>query len=130
MNSVLWVHEEMLNPAVAAALPAVFVFDIERIERERYSLKRIAFIYECLLEMNVEIRKGRVGQQLADFARLHRASRIVTFASPDPWIRSAAAAAGAQLLQPEPFVALRAKPDLKRFSRYWSQAAPLLLDSK
>ena len=32
MNSVLWVHEEMLNPAVAAALPAVFVFDIERIE--------------------------------------------------------------------------------------------------
>ncbi len=130
MRSILWVHEDMLDPNLIQDRPAVFVFDDEYLSSRAYSLKRIGFIYECLLEMNVEIRKGETVSEALEFARAHGATEVITRFSPNPWIQGKASVLGATLIEAEPFLDLRALPDLRRFSRYWSKAAPILLNPR
>jgi len=117
-------HDDCLR--AGPALPAVYVFDTAKLERERWSLKRIGFIYECLLELEVEIRKGDPVIQVADFARTHGAGRIVTSETPDPLLQSQqqvlSRSFAMQIELPEPFVELKGRVDLKRFSRYWQKA--------
>jgi deoxyribodipyrimidine photo-lyase len=130
MTSIMWVHEDMLDPHAIQGLPAVFVFDEEYLSSRAYSLKRIGFIYECLLEMDVEIRRGETAAEVLDFARAHQASGIVTRLSPNPWIQTKIAVLGATAIEQEAFVDLRSKPDLRRFSRYWAKAGPHLLNPR
>lgn len=127
MNSIVWVHEEMLDPNLIEGRPAVFVFDEQYLTSMAYSLKRIGFIYECLLELDVEIRKGATVEEVLEFTRAQGAEEIVTRFSPNPWIQNAAAAMRARVQSSPPFVELRGKVDLKRFSRYWSKASRVLL---
>ena len=131
---VLWIHGEALgpaNPALVAwpAQPAVFVFDTALIESARLSLKRLGFLYECLLELPVTIRRGDVAAEVLAFARRHNADEIVTSAGVDPRFTAIAAAISAELplrvLPVEPFVELESG-DLRRFSRYWRRAEPLV----
>ena len=78
-NPVLWIHGEALGPANPALLawpgrPAVFVFDDALIAAGGLSLKRLGFLYECLIELPVTIRRGDVAAEVlamwkADFAR-------------------------------------------------------------
>lgn len=124
-NSIYWLHDDCLRPG--PAFPSVYVFDVAKLEREAWSLKRIGFIYECLLELdNVEIRKGDPIVQVADFAKAHNATRIVTLETPDPLLQAQQQALARsftmQIELPEPFVELRGRVDLKRFSRYWQKA--------
>jgi deoxyribodipyrimidine photo-lyase len=148
---ILWIHGEALGPANPALRehpdrPALFVFDQALIDggtttsggEERdpnpLSLKRLGFLYECLLELPVTIRRGDVAAELIAFARRHRADGIVTSQAVDPHferiLSRLAAALPVQVLTPEPFVSLpedpRRPPDLKRFSRYWRRAEPLI----
>ncbi|MFN0122362.1 MAG: hypothetical protein ACKV2V_17855, partial [Blastocatellia bacterium] len=88
MNDVLiWIHGDCLNPHSPAlqahpAAPRVFVFDEALLSQYHLSLKRIAFMYECLLEIpRIEIRKGDVAAELAAVAREHGCTRIVTVES-------------------------------------------------
>ena len=86
---IIWIHGEALgptNPALLAhpAAPAVFVFDRELIEAQRLSLKRLGFLYECLLELPVTLRQGDVAQEVLAFARRHGADGVVTSAAVDP----------------------------------------------
>lgn len=137
MSDVLiWIHGDCLNPHSPALLahpdaPRVFVFDEAVLAQYRISLKRIAFMYECLLEIShVEIRKGQVAAELAEAAREHHCKRIVTVESVAP--RFARLRAQLQrehnlpveVLPLEPFVELsqteQARLELKRFSRYWN----------
>ena len=136
-NPILWIHGEALSPRNPALLahpgqPAVFVFDAELLAGRSptspapVSLKRIGFLYECLLELPVSLRRGDVASEVLSFARAHRADGIVTTAAVDP----RAAAIGARLRQelplevlaPEPFVELEEQAELGRFSRYWRRA--------
>jgi deoxyribodipyrimidine photo-lyase len=132
---VLWIHGEALGPANPALLahpgaPAVFVFDQELLAAQRISLKRIGFLYECLLELPVTIRRGDVAAEVLAFAARHGADRVVTSTAVDPRFerirRSIAAHLPVQLLEPEPFLVLEEEVDLRRFSRYWRAAEPLL----
>ncbi|NJL55294.1 deoxyribodipyrimidine photo-lyase [bacterium] len=131
-KAVVWVHGDVLSPygpALSAEpdAPAVFVWDDALLTEWRISLKRIAFIYECLLELPVTIRRGDVAAEVAAFAQSHGAGRIVTAESPSPRFRdlcraiSHAMPSGSRLevLRVEPFVAHDGPLDLKRFSRYW-----------
>lgn len=133
MTPVLWVHEDMLSPLNDAFLrhpgaPALFVFDDEFLTENRWSLKRIVFLYECLLEMPVEIARGNPVEQLRLFAEKHQAIEIVTVDSPGARFREIAARLPQlQSIPEEPFIALREPVDLKRFSRYWRRAEASLL---
>jgi deoxyribodipyrimidine photo-lyase len=121
--TVTWVHDAMLNPArVPEGRPAVFVFDDAWIRAERLSLKRIVFLYECLMEMPVSIRRGDVVEEVSRFAAEHGADRIETLATPIPRLREQGEALGVSWVDPPPFVVLPSEPDLKRFSRYWKKA--------
>ena len=95
---------------------------------------RIRFLRACLAELPVPVREGDVAAQLLAAAEEHGCDGLVTSRPVDPrLLRSAARLAAVlplQMLEPEPFVALpfegQAAPDLRRFSRYWRRAEPLV----
>ena len=142
-NPILWIHGEALGPANPAlqaypGRPAVFVFDSELLagrspttgdpasSSRPVSLKRIGFLYECLLELPVSLRKGDVATEVLAFARTHGADGIVTSAGIDPRVEAICQRLEqelpVQVLTPEPFVELEGRVDLGRFSRYWRRA--------
>ena len=135
---ILWIHGEALGPANPALVawpgqPAVFVFDTALImgaglmASNSLSLKRLGFLYECLLELPVTIRRGDVAAEVLSFARRHQADGVVTCAAVHPRFQELAVAISAALplevLPQEPFVELESD-DLRRFSRYWRRAEP------
>jgi hypothetical protein len=128
---IVWVHGDCLspyNPALQAYpdAPAIWVWDEALIEEWQLSLKRIAFIYECLLELPVVIRRGDVAQELLTFAKEHDANLIVTVESPSPRFNHICDQIKDDLklavLGIEPFFEYDGYIDLKRFSRYWKVA--------
>ncbi|MBC7927363.1 MAG: hypothetical protein H7039_17065 [Bryobacteraceae bacterium] len=131
---VVWLHDDCLWPA-ASGLPAgsfVYVFDEEKLRSAQWSLKRIGFIYECLLEIpDVQIRRGNVVEEVIAATRELDAGEVVTAATPDPRTLGQIAELRQRLqlivLEPPAFVELSGRVDLKRFSRYWQKAEPLLL---
>jgi hypothetical protein len=128
---LIWIHEVCLHPHSPALqaypdAPRVFVFDAAA----RVSLKRIAFQYECLLEIpGIEIRTGEVAAELAQAAREFGCQRIVTMESVSPNFQQIRALLAreyqllVEALAPESFISLAAgeaeRLDLKRFSRFW-----------
>jgi len=142
-NPILWLHGDALGPSNPALLahpgqPAVFVFDRELLRgnspttadpqgaAEPVSLKRIGFLYECLLELPVTLRQGDVAIEVLRFAQAHGADGIITSSSVDPRVECICRALEQSLpvvqLNSAPFVELDEGVNLGRFSRYWRQA--------
>ena len=130
-----WLHADCLNAEWIDPTggPAVFVFDDRQLEAENWSLKRVGFLYECVLELpGVEIWRGPTAETLALLVQERHLDSIVTVRTPDPWLQAQAAILGArsigvEWITPEPLVALSGSVDLRRFSRYWRKAEPVLL---
>ena len=129
--AVVWVHGDCLrpgNPALVAApgAPAIFVFDDDLLDRSGVTFKRIVFLYECLLELPVTIRRGDVAGQVLAFAREHDAERVLTTPSPAPRFaeigRTIDATLPLTVIPDVPFLAWDGHLDLRRFSRYWKVA--------
>ncbi len=115
MKTIVWMHEDGLRPLLPGA-PAIFVF-----EDKEHALKRIVFLYECLLELEVVIAKGDVVKEVAKFATAQGADRIVTTFTECPHITAQARELGAEMVNDDPFIAAAGPFDLKRFSRYWQR---------
>jgi deoxyribodipyrimidine photo-lyase len=135
-STIVWVHGDCLapdGPALRAYpdAPAVFVWDDALLQRRRLSLKRIVFIYECLLELPVTIVRGNVATEVTAFAAAHGARRVATSDSVSPGFaairRRLATALTVEVLAAAPFVPPDVPFDLRRFSRYWQRAGPLAL---
>jgi deoxyribodipyrimidine photo-lyase len=125
---IVWVHGDCLSPhhpglAAYPGAPAIFVWDEELLAALRISLKRIVFIYECLLELPVTIRRGDVAAEVLAFAGEQRADGIVTSDSPAPRFRRIRerleTVLPVRVMPLEPFVRAPQRVDLARFSRYW-----------
>ncbi|MBD1897446.1 hypothetical protein H6F50_25295 [Coleofasciculus sp. FACHB-712] len=134
---IIWVHGDCLspgNPALQAypESPAIWVWDDALIEEWQLSLKRITFIYECLLELPVTIRRGDVAVEVIAFAKEHSADGIVTAESPSPRFDGICdkieESLPIEVLPVEPFVKYDGYIDLKRFSRYWRVAERYVFD--
>lgn len=130
-QSIVWVHGDCLspdNPALKAypGAPAIWVWDDALIEEWQLSLKRITFIYECLLELPVVIRRGDVATEVVNFAQEHNTNLVVTAASPSPRFEDICnkieCSMPVEILAVEPFFEYDGYIDLKRFSRYWKVA--------
>jgi deoxyribodipyrimidine photo-lyase len=127
---VLWIHGEALGPANPAlralpGAPALFVFDAD------LAPGRLRFLRECLAELPVSVRSGDGAAGVLAFAAEHGADGVVTSAAVDPRFAAIAATIAAhlplQVLPVEPFVDLElAAAELRRFSRYWRRAEPLV----
>ena len=121
MTTIAWVHDDALRHCFGDT-PAIYVFDDKKLVAEQWSLKRIGFIYECLLQLPVEIRRGDPVEQVAAFQRRHHAEKVLTMVTPDPGLREQIQALNAEMQYPPAFVEIGGKVDLKRFSRYWTKA--------
>ena len=128
-SPLLWIHDDCLSvtaPPFARypQAPGLWVWDDEHLLAERWSLKRVQFVYECLLELPVAIERGDPVQVLTAQALALGAQRIVTVASPSPrWAEvRQALPLPVEVLEPIPLVEMRGHIDLKRFSRYWKRA--------
>lgn len=129
---IIWVHGDCLSPHNPALLAhpgaaAVFVWDEALLAEWQISLKRILFLYECLLELPVTIRRGDPIEELVRFAHRHQAQTIATTPSPSPRFAHICDQLRAQdfhieLHPVEPFLAYDGRLDLGRFSRYWQVA--------
>ena len=151
---LVWVHGEALGPANPALrdhpdAPAVFVWDTELLAGRTATTGghpgggaapaplapgRLRFVQECLEELPVEVREGDVAAELLAAAAAAGADGLITSRAVDPRFATIAARLAAALplrvLEPEPFVDLPSEgagaPDLRRFSRYWRRAEPLV----
>lgn len=129
---VLWIHADALSPAHPIwqgrqGAPALFVWDEALLREWGISLKRVVFIYECLLELPVEIRRGAVAEQVLQFARLQGADQILTPASPSPRFRAICTelrqSMPVHVVEAAPFLDYDGPLELQRFSRYWRVAS-------
>jgi deoxyribodipyrimidine photo-lyase len=95
---------------------------------------RIRFLRECLAELPVAVRQGDGAAEVLAAARAFGCDGVVSTLPVDPRLRRLAARVAAELplrlLAPAPFVDLPVAgpgaPDLRRFSRYWRRAEPLV----
>jgi len=55
--------------------------------RAIFSLKHLAFLYECLLDLPVGILQGIVADEVVTFAHNHQAERVITIQTTDPRFR-------------------------------------------
>jgi predicted TIM-barrel fold metal-dependent hydrolase len=131
VSAIQWLHPDAMH-LVDTELPAIFVFDEAEIEAEAWTLKRIQFLYETLLELPVEIARGDVAAEVARFAERHQAGRVVVVDSVNPrfaqQVQELRKSLTVEVREPEPFVAYRGTLDLKRFARYWKRVEPILFD--
>jgi hypothetical protein len=134
---VIWVHGDCLSPHNPALqeypdAPAIWVWDDALLEEWQLSLKRIAFIYECLLELPVIIRRGDVAQEILAFAKENNATKVATAESPSPRFESICQqierSVDLEIFELEPFFDYDGYIDLKRFSRYWKVAEKYVFD--
>ena len=127
----IWIHADCLHrnsPAYMAhpQSPSLYVWDDAELLRAGWSLKRIGFIYECLLDLPVEIRRGDPIAEMHNFAQQMGCDGIVTMATPDPRLQAQAKSMRAEILPQQPFVEVKGPLDLKRFSRYWQKVQKAL----
>ena len=130
---LLWVHTDGLNPEspmlrAHEGSPAVFVWDLEWLQKSRIALKRIVFLAECVAEMpgTVELRVGDPGAEVLAAARAGGVNYVLAQRTPDPRLLAAAAAVEREFpvvwYDPPAFAESSRAFDLKRFSRYWQKA--------
>ncbi len=129
-NALVWLHEESLDPqgsALAAhpEAPRVFIFDDAAIEAAGWSIKRLAFIYECLLEIpNIHIYRGSPVDILLSLTKEQEYQTIATTPAADPrlkeYIQKLRKSTPVQEYPIEAFAPVERVRDLRRFSRYWS----------
>ncbi len=128
---IIWVHGDCLSPNNPALkqypnAPAIWVWDEALLEEWKISLKRITFIYECLLELPVIIRHGDVAKEVLAFAQEHNATSVATAESVSPRFDNICDEIerfmDLELFEVEPFFEYDGYIDLKRFSRYWKVA--------
>jgi hypothetical protein len=134
---IIWLHGDCLSPHHPAfqAYPgatSLWIWDSALLLEWRISLKRLVFIYECLLELPVTICRGDVVTEISKFAQRQGADKVVTSSSPSPRFKAICQQITTELgleveiLEVEPFIAHEGDLDLKRFSRYWKVAQPKL----
>ncbi|MEH2462291.1 hypothetical protein [Nostoc sp.] len=128
---IVWVHGDCLSPynpvlQKYSDAPAIWVWDEALIKEWQLSFKRLTFIYECLLELPVVIRRGDMAQEILAFAQEHDANLVVTANSPSPRFddicNQMEDSIAVEVLEVEPFFEYDGYIDLKRFSRYWKVA--------
>ena len=132
LKQIVWLHNDCLsptNPALQAYsdMPAIFVWDEAWLRYETPSLKRLVFMYECLLECPVTIRRGDVVKEVLDFAQDQNAQTIITVESPSPRFSQIVHQLRQQIDEIRicpisPFLTTDEQIDLRRFSRYWRTA--------
>ncbi len=129
-NVLVWVNEESLDPqgpalAAHSQAQAVFIFDEAAIEAAGWSIKRLAFIYKCLLEIpNIQVYRGSTVGILLSLLKDNGYTTIATTPVVDPRLKDninkISKFVPLQQYPIEEFAPIERVRDLRRFSRYWN----------
>jgi deoxyribodipyrimidine photo-lyase len=128
---LVWLTLDSASPRSPAAVahpdsPRVHVIDLAWLRRERPTLKRLVFLFECLADVpGVEVIIGDPRIVIPERAAAHGCDGVSLADTPCPLVRAAVAEIGPRLpvaVQPWPMFCDRSRvTDLGRFSRYWPQ---------
>ena len=130
-NKLIWLHEDALrvdHPLFSQAInaPACFIWDDAYMAEMGYGFKRRVFIYETLLELPVDIYVGPIAETLKNLAQKYGTSLILTGKTPNPLLKEQMNVLRADTevtaIADSAFVQIDAKPELKRFFKYWNKA--------
>lgn len=130
---IVWVHSDCLTkkgPALMAYpdAPALWVWDEALLRDWQVALHHSRFIYECIVDLPVSIRRGNVVTELHRFAQEHGATRIATTSTGNPGFLRICQELEANGLKVEIYEDVpmltpeRVRSfDLNGFSRFWQQ---------
>jgi deoxyribodipyrimidine photo-lyase len=131
VRPLVWLTLDSASPRSPAAAahpgrPCVYVIDPAWLLRERPTLKRLVFLFECVADVpGVEVIIGDPRTVIPERAAAHGCDGVSLAETPCPLVRAAVAEIATRLP-----VEVRAWPtfcdrsrvtDLGRFSRYWQQ---------
>lgn len=155
-QSIIWMHEDALSfhhPVFQIAgetrhkIRAVFVWDSAYFARQDYSLKRLTFIYECLIDlqsqqdiansdMQFEVFSGDTQTVLAGLINIENdvraqlkapsAADLYLADTPNPTFLDIAngltQAATVEIIPNVPFIDTPDNVDMTRFFRFWNRS--------
>ena len=131
MSDLVWLHEDALSmdhPVFDGAAPgslAVFVWDDAYLQEMDFGFKRLLFIYQTLLELDVRIVRGDLVDSLSRLAR-EQGGVVRVPETPNPRVQQVVEQLRDEfevdVVAGRPFVSLPREPDLRRFFRYWNKA--------
>ena len=126
-NAVIWLHTEALradHPVFTSApkdARAVYVWDGAAFKKAGYSLKRLVFIYETLIELPVEILAGDTTSVLAELTP----DKLYVPYSPLPYVADVLGALEGietETIKDPPFATVPEAISYTRFFKYWNKA--------
>ena len=130
---LVWLTLDALAATSPAALrfpdaPRLFVLDPAWLAAEQPSLNRLAFIFDCLAEIEgLEVVQADPSEAVPLVASRHGCSHVAVATTPCPRIRAAAASIAGQLpvsvVDEPPFCDRSRVTDLGRLSRSWSKVS-------
>lgn len=125
-NVGIFIHDEMLSvahPLLQQSQPKIFVFDPKLYGH--WSLNRLQFVADCLMDLeNVEVWLGDTYDVLTQLEIGH----VISQDTPNPVLKRVLQAFSPQWQREAPLVDVDlSEKQLKRFSRYWEKAGPILL---
>ena len=132
-NTVLvWMHGDALSPLAPALraypdAPAAYIWDDALLGTYQLSLKRLQFLYECLLELPVTIHRGDPASELTRLARDQKRTVIATTHSVAPKFKAICSALEAsgftvQVFAQPPFAERAEGFDLRSHASYYRAA--------
>lgn len=135
VKEIIWVHEDALRNNHPVFLDSegatrAFIFDDALLKQACYSLKRLQFITETLIEMNVPIYRGDTCTCLKTLAAELGVGRIRLADSPDPAIAQCTTNLRESLdvvvINDEPFLP-ELDGEFHRFFKFWDKVKKPLL---
>lgn len=125
----VYVHDEMLtptHPAMRLAMPKFFIFD--EMLYDKWPLKRIQFMADCLSEMpEVEVWLGNTGEVLKE----RGVGQVISQNTPNLQIKTLLTGFN-PIWQEEPKLTSEelSIKRLQRFTHYWEKVGPAILNPK
>jgi len=124
---IIWVHEDALRQShpvfsKAGAAQAIFVWDNDYFKSQDYTVKRLLFIYECLLEMDVTIIEGQTAAVLSDLSQgvIHTAKTLNPYFK--AIIKDLRETSEVHITPDDLFSQVPYDADMGRFFRFWNKA--------
>lgn len=125
---IVWMHDQAITFSSEfyqrqdSDTRLIYIWDDAYLKSQGYTLKRLVFIYESLIETPVQILKGNTLEVLKDL----QPNKVLTFNTPDTRIKAlidkVSKELNLELIDQKSFVDLPNKEIGKRFFKYWNQA--------
>lgn len=125
----VYVHDEMLSPThpvMKLAMPKFFIFD--ELLYDKWPLKRIQFMADCLSEMpNVEVWLGNTGNVLQE----RGVGQVISQNTPNLQVKALLSGFN-PIWQDEPKITNEELSinRLQRFTHYWEKVGPSIMNAK